>query len=153
MWPAEGLISCFQSSGKAWTHTSYALATESGRDKTADSLFHDAALDGHKGVVDLHKVFLAVFLQVHGVKVQLDDVAGVCSELPLDEGVGRVRLVGETWRLDLPDVVGPGVFWILKEPWDSRKTPSVMSADIFWIPYYNMNWIRKCMKLNRILDC
>lgn len=75
-----------------------------------NSLFHDSTLHGHQGVVDLHKVILAVLLQVHAVELQLEDVVGVGPQLPLDEGVGRVRAVGEAGGLDLPDVIGSCVF-------------------------------------------
>lgn len=73
--------------------------------KNANSLLHDAALDGHQGVVDFDKVVLAVFLQIHRVEVQLDDVVGVRSQLPLDEGVGAIRAVGEAGGLNLPQVI------------------------------------------------
>lgn len=78
--------------------------------KKANSLLHNAALDGHQRVVDFDKVILAVLLQIHRVKVQLDDVVGVCSQLPLDEGVGGIRAVGEAGGLNLPQVICPCVF-------------------------------------------
>lgn len=78
--------------------------------RKTNSLLHHAALDGHQGVVDFDKVVLAVFFQVHGVKVQLDDVVGVGSQLPLDEGVWGIGMVGETGGLDFADVIAPGVF-------------------------------------------
>lgn len=76
----------------------------------ANSLFHDTALDCHQGVVDLDKIILAVFLQIHGIEVKLDDIAWVCPQPPLSEGVGRIRGVRETGRLDLLDVVGLCMF-------------------------------------------
>ena len=74
-----------------------------------NSLLHDAALDGHQGVVDLDEIILAILLQVHRVEVQLDDIVGVRPQLPLEEGVGGVGPVGEARRLNLPDVIGPRV--------------------------------------------
>lgn len=79
-------------------------------DRKIDSLLHHAALDGHQRVVDFDKVVLAVVFQVHGVEVELDDVVGVRSQLPLGEGVWGIRPVGETGGLDLADVIAPGVF-------------------------------------------
>lgn len=80
----------------------------------SDSLFHDPAFDGHQGVVDFDKVIFACvvglsLLQVEGVEVQLDDVAGVRPQLPLDEGVGGIRGVGEAGGIDLSDLIGFGV--------------------------------------------
>lgn len=77
---------------------------------STNSLLHDAALDGHQGVVDFDKVVLAVVFQVHRVKVQLDDVVGVGSQLPLDHCAWGIRTVGEPGGLDPADVIAPGVF-------------------------------------------
>lgn len=78
--------------------------------KNTNSLFHNTTLNGHQGVVDFDKVILAVLFQIHRVKVELDYIVDVCSQLPLDEGIGGVRSVGEARGLDLPDVVGLGMF-------------------------------------------
>lgn len=78
--------------------------------RKTNSLLHHAALNGHQGVVDFDKVVRAVVFQVHGVKVQLDDVVGVGSQLPLDEGVWGIWTVGETGGPDLANVIAPGVF-------------------------------------------
>ena len=75
-----------------------------------NSLLQDAALDGHQGVVDFDEIVLAVLLQMQSVKLQLDDVVGVRSELPLDVGVGGVGTVGEARGLDLSHVVGLCMF-------------------------------------------
>lgn len=72
-------------------------------------LVHNAAFDGHQRVVHSDEVFLAVLFQIHRIKVKFDDVAGVCPQAPLHEGVGGVGMVGEARRLDLSDVVGPGM--------------------------------------------
>lgn len=89
--------------------------------KKANSLLHNAALDGHQGVVDFDKVILAVLLQIHRVKVQLDDVVGVCSQLPLDEGVRGIRAVGEAGGLNLPQVICLRMFWEAQELWERNK--------------------------------
>lgn len=75
-----------------------------------NSLFHNTTLDGHQGVVDFDKVILAVLFQIHRVKVELDYIVDVCSQLPLDEGVGGVRSVREAGGLDFPDVVALRMF-------------------------------------------
>lgn len=80
------------------------------RGRKTNSLLHNVALYGHQGVVDFDKVVLAVVFQIHRVKVQLDDIAGVCSQLPLDKGVWGIRTVGEAGGLDFPDVIGLGMF-------------------------------------------
>lgn len=79
------------------------------RQKT-NSLFHNTTLNGHQGVIDFDKVVLAILFQIHRIKVKLDDIVGVCSQLPLDEGVGRIRAVREARGLDLPNVIGLCVF-------------------------------------------
>lgn len=86
------------------------MEKEAALKKKANSLFHDAVLDGHQGVVDFDKVVLAILFQIHRVKIQLDDVVGVRSQLPLDEGVGGIGTVREARGLDPSDVIGPCVF-------------------------------------------
>lgn len=81
-------------------------------------LVHNAAFDGHQRVVDSDEVVLAVLFQIHRIEVKFDDVAGVCPQPPLHEGVGGVGMVGEARRLDLSDVVGPGMLGKLKISWN-----------------------------------
>lgn len=77
-------------------------------------LVHNATFDGHQRVVDSDEVLLAVLFQIHRIKVKFDDVVGVCPQAPPHEGVGGVGMVGEARRLDLSDVVGPGMLVKLK---------------------------------------
>lgn len=84
--------------------------TVSRGDQGTNSLFHDTTLNGSQGVVDFDKIILAVLLQVHGIKLQLDVVVWVGSQLPLDVRVGGVRTVGEARGLDGPYVIGSQMF-------------------------------------------
>lgn len=72
---------------------------------SANSHVHRASLDGHQGVVDFDEIVRAVSFQVQRVKLKLDEVLGVGSQLPLEEGVVGIRLVREAGGLDLPDLV------------------------------------------------
>lgn len=78
--------------------------------KKAHSLFHNAVLNRHQGVVDFDKVILAILFQIQCVKLKLDDIVGVCPQLPLDEGVGGIRTVREARGLDLSFLIGPCMF-------------------------------------------
>lgn len=75
-----------------------------------NSLFHNATLKGHQGVVDFDKVILAIRFQMNLIKVKLDDIVRVCPQLPLDEGVWGIRTVREAWGLDLSYLISPCMF-------------------------------------------
>lgn len=66
------------------------------------SLCQDSVLDGSQRVVDPDEVLLTVFIQDECVEVQLDSVARVSPQLPLQIHVGWIGGIWEAWRPDLP---------------------------------------------------
>lgn len=79
-------------------------------------LVHNATFDGHQRVVDSDEVVAAVLFQIHRIKFKFDNIVGVCPQMPLDEGVGGIGMVWEARRLNLSNVIGPGMLRKLKSP-------------------------------------
>lgn len=87
-------------------------------------LSHYAALNGHQWVVHLHKVTLAVSLQIEGTEIQLDDVVCIGPYRPAHQSVGWVRVVGKPRRLDEYGLAGRDVHVVLLKCCGIKTRPS-----------------------------
>lgn len=74
--------------------------------QSANSLDHSTALQGHERVVDFDEVILAIIFQFECIKLELDDIVGVCSENPLGVGVWGIGTIREVNGLDLICLTG-----------------------------------------------
>lgn len=75
---------------------------ESDRRQVRASLCQDPVLYGSQRVVDSDEVLLTVLIQNQSVEVQLDPVARVSPQPPLQIHVGWIGRIRKPWRPDLP---------------------------------------------------
>lgn len=95
-------LSAGDTQGPQWDHITH-LPPEPGIWSLADSpdsLRQQKVLDGGQRVVDPEEILLAVLFQDQGVEVQVDPVAWLGPQQPLQFNVGRVGGVREAGGLD-----------------------------------------------------